>query len=231
MTHSNEIGPVGAEALHVGLIESNPAVREAMVSALASRGYRVRTFGSAEDYLTAESAGRFDCLVLGYRQPGMSSLALQRRLAAVPDAPPIVATSDPTEVPAAVRLLDGGAISLVQTPVRPEELAAVIARAIDWGAVRRRVANRYIQIGQSVERLSPREKTVLQAIVAGQLNKAIAKSLDVSVRTVEGDRAKIVSKFGADTTGEVVGKYAEYRLLAECSKLIGLAEVEPQEVH
>lgn len=227
MTHSNAIGPAGAEALQIGLIEANASVRDGVVATLASRGYRVRSFGSAEEYLTTDEAGRIDCLLIGYRLPGMSSLELQRRLTAGPDAPPIVAMSDPADVPAAVRLLDGGAISLVQTPFRAEELAAVVARAIDWGAVRRRVANRFVEIGASVERLSPREKTVLQAIVAGQLNKAIAKQLDVSVRTVEGDRAKIVNKFGADTTGEVVGKYAEYQLLAECGKLIGLNEIAP----
>lgn len=199
----------------VYLIEDDDTTRESIVAMLAERGFRCREFPSAEAFLAAGPLGQPGCLVLDYQLPGINGLQLQERLQHAGQSLPIVVATGHADVSSTVRFMERGAVTLLEKPFRSDDLAAAITRAMRDADVRGKVRERFDAISASVERLSAREKTVLQAIVAGQLNKAIARSLDVSVRTIEGDRAKIVDKFGAETTGEVVGKYAQYSLLTE----------------
>ena len=112
-------------------------------------------------------------------------------------------------------------MTVLEKPYQADDLITAIDRAVEHDQLHVRIRRRFEQISVAVSQLSTREKTVLQAIVEGQPNKAIARSLDVSVRTIEGDRAKIVEKFSAETTGEVVGLYAQYNLLTELGYLRG----------
>lgn len=199
----------------VYVIEDDDAAREMIVAVLGERGFRCREFPSAEAFLAAGDVSRDGCLVLDYQLPGISGLDLQERLCSEGRPIPSVVITGHADVPSAVRFMERGAVTLLQKPYRPDDLVAAINSATQVSEVQTKLHDRYAQINASVEQLSPRERTVLQAIVAGQLNKAIARALDVSVRTIEGDRAKIVDKFGAETTGEVVGKFAQYSLLTE----------------
>jgi FixJ family two-component response regulator len=209
----------GAEAnvprTTVYIVESQPHVRESIADLVTQRGYRCQTFAAAEDFLVAGGKVRPGVLLLDYNVPGVSGLALQDRIANEHDSVPIIVTIGQADIPAAVQFMERCAVALLEKPYQAEELVAAIGKAADQDLVQSRIRRRYEQIGAAVEQLSTREKTVLQAIVEGQLNKAIARSLDVSVRTIEGDRAKIVEKFAAETTGEVVGLFAQYSLLTE----------------
>lgn len=206
--------PEGPNAT-VYIVESHPDVRESLAGQIAGRGYRCQTFAAAEDFLAAGAASRPGVLLLDYDVPGVSGRDLQDRLAGQYDAVPIIVMIGRADVPAAVQFMERCSVKFVEKPLDPEKLIEEINEAAANDAIHTRIRRRFEQIGSAVEQLSTREKTVLQAIVEGQLNKAIARSLDVSVRTVEGDRAKIVEKFAAETTGEVVGLYAQYRLLTE----------------
>lgn len=77
------------------------------------------------------------------------------------------------------------------------------------------IRERYRKLAEHIAKLSDREHRVVQQIAAGALNKVIAASLEVSVRTVESDRARVVEKLDAQTTGEAVAKYAQYQVLSE----------------
>lgn len=211
----------------VYVIEDDDSAREAIVAMLADRGYRCREFPSAEALLAAGELAHPGCLVLDYQLPGMNGLELLDRLRDAGNPLPAVVATGHADVPAAVRFMQRGAVTILEKPFRPEDLYAAIKQATHFDEVEGRVKSRLEQISASVEQLSAREKTVLEAIVAGQLNKAIARSLDVSVRTIEGDRAKIVDKFGAETTGEVVGKFAQYSLLEEIGFAAGETELRP----
>ncbi len=217
--------PTGMENSLVQVIEDDAAIRETVAAMLTDRGFRYEAFGSAEEFLASQPATPPACLLLDHKLPGINGLQLQQRLLESSHRLPIVVISGQIEVPEAVRFLQQGATTLLSKPFRADELLAAITAAIELSKVRDKVRQRFDQIGASVEQLTPREKTVLQAIVAGQLNKAIARALDVSVRTIEGDRAKIVDKFGAETTGEVVGKYAQYSLLSEIGGPTGAERV------
>lgn len=205
----------------VHLIETDPSTRETVCEMLRQGGFDFQAFSSTEEYLanpTTESA----CLLLDYR---LAKVDFQQRIAEKQNPLSIVLIGGEDELAETVRFLEQGAATLLTKPFEANQLADTVRRAIESGTIRAKVRARFEEIGSSVDQLSAREKTVLQAIVSGQLNKAIARSLDVSVRTIEGDRAKIVDKFNAETTGEVVGKYAQYSLLSEMGSLAGLCRV------
>lgn len=196
-------------------VENDAAAREALEALVQPLGYRFRPYASATEFFSHASSARPACLVLDYSLPGVNGPALAQQHAEMIDPLPVIITADQTDLPMAVRLLCQTSVTLLEKPFRAEQLTEAIRQAIEKDSVRCGVRRRFDKISEAVHQLSSRETQVLQSIVAGQLNKSIARNLNVSVRTIEGDRARIVDKFGAETTGEVVGKYAEYRLLAE----------------
>lgn len=199
----------------VQVIEAEETFRNSMVAALTERGYECQAFGSMEAYSASPLPAPPICVVVDGGLPGLAGSVLHQCVEDGDQSVPLVVISGQGGVPVEVQFVEKGSISTLQKPFGPDELAAAVSRSIRIDEMRRHIQQRFAVIEASVERLSPRETKVLNAIINGQLNKAIARSLDVSVRTVEGDRAKIVEKFQAETTGEVVGKYAQYRLLAE----------------
>ncbi|TWU00710.1 Transcriptional regulatory protein FixJ [Botrimarina colliarenosi] len=216
----NEFYPSGSAEIDrprptIYVVEHHASSRGSLADLIVQRGFRCQAFATADEFLAAGAASRPGCLVVDYELPGISGHELQERLANQVDATPMVVTIGQSEVPTAVRFMERCSVTLLEKPFQQDELFRAIDKAVELDLVQAKVRRRFQQIGAAVEQLSSRERTVLQAIVGGQLNKAIARSLDVSVRTIEGDRAKIVEKFSAETTGEVVGKYAQYELLAE----------------
>lgn len=205
----------------VYIVESQPHVRDTVAELVTQRGYRCQTFASAEDFLAAGPTPRPGVLVLDYNVPGVNGRDVQDRLAGQHEPLPIIVTIGQADVPAALQFMERCAVTVLEKPYQTDDLIAAIAKAIEHDHTHVRIRRRFEQVSAAVSQLSTREKTVLQAIVEGQLNKAIARSLDVSVRTIEGDRAKIVEKFAAETTGEVVGLYAQYNLLTELGYLRG----------
>ncbi|QDV72394.1 response regulator transcription factor [Botrimarina mediterranea] len=203
------------------IVESHPHVRDSVADLVTQRGYRCQTFASAEDFLAAGAMPRPGVLVLDYNVPGVNGRDVQDRLAGQHEPMPIIVTIGQADVPAAIQFMERCAVTVLEKPYQADDLITAIDRAVEHDQLHVRIRRRFEQISVAVSQLSTREKTVLQAIVEGQLNKAIARSLDVSVRTIEGDRAKIVEKFSAETTGEVVGLYAQYNLLTELGYLRG----------
>lgn len=227
MSDQSNLTAAGAEApsprAMVYIVESQPHVRDTVAELVAQRGYRCQTFASAEDFLAAGPTPRPGVLVLDYNVPGVNGRDVQDRLAGQHEPTPIIVTIGQADVPAALQFMERCAVTVLEKPYQADDLIAAIAKAIEHDHTHVRIRRRFEQVSAAVSQLSTREKTVLQAIVEGQLNKAIARSLDVSVRTIEGDRAKIVEKFAAETTGEVVGLYAQYNLLTELGYLRGKA--------
>lgn len=199
----------------VYVIDGAAANRGELAALMEGHGFRCVAYASAEDFLAAGLAGRPGCVVLDYNLPGLRGRDVEDRLARHALTVPVVVTIGQADVPAAVRFMERCSVTLLEKPFGPEQLVAAVEDAVRHDLLHSRVRSRFEEIGAAVDQLSPREKSVLQAIVAGQLNKAIARTLEVSVRTIEGDRARIVEKFSAETTGEVVGKYAQFCLLSE----------------
>jgi two-component system response regulator FixJ len=190
---------------HIHLILPDPVERAACFRALAmGAGRIVRCFASADDWL--EGGGDEDGAILLFRwhQPGrVSGAALLERIAGRGDLAVFVA-AEQLSIAESRAILRGGARDLLAAPLDPRIVRRVIdAAAGDWQA-RQAALHRRREAEARLAALTPRERSILDAIAAGLGNKAIARQLDLSPRTIEVHRAKIMRRAGADSVAELL---------------------------
>ncbi|MES9870770.1 MAG: response regulator transcription factor [Sedimenticola sp.] len=188
----------------VFIVDDDQEVREALQLLMESVGLNVETFGSAQEYLDQFDPGRPGCLVLDIRMPGMSGLDLQARLAAENIHPPIVIITGHGDVPMAVRAVQAGAVDFVQKPFNDQQLLDSVHRAIEQDAVQRGEVSKLLEIRDRLDKLTPREREVMELVIAGKRNKVIAADLNISQSTVEAHRAKVMEKMEADTLSSLM---------------------------
>ena len=188
----------------VFVVDDDEEVRNALKLLMESVGLQAETFASAQEYLDQFQPQRAGCLVLDIRMPGMSGLELQERLAKEPLHPPIVVITGHGDVPMAVRAVQAGASDFIEKPFRDQVLLDSVHRAITQDAERRGEASRIADIRARMDRLTPREKEVLELVMAGNRNKIIATKLHVSQSTVEAHRAKVMEKMEAKTLSDLM---------------------------
>jgi two-component system response regulator FixJ len=188
----------------VFVVDDDKEVRDALQLLMESVGLQVETFGSAQEYLDQFDGERPGCLVLDIRMPGMSGLELQARLAAESVHPPIVIITGHGDVPMAVRAVQAGAVDFVQKPFNDQSLLDSVHRAIEQDAVQRGEVSRIRDIEERLGRLTPREREVLDLVIAGKRNKVIAADMNISQSTVEAHRAKVMEKMQASTLSDLM---------------------------
>lgn len=192
---------------HIHLILPDPTERAACFRALAGGGTRVvRSFASADDWLDAEadidSAGAI--LLFRWHQPGRTGgAALLGRVAARPDIVAFVA-ADQLSIAESRAILRGGAHDLLPAPLDPRLVRRAIDQALTEWTVRQAALGRHREAESRLAALTPRERCILDAIAAGQSNKAIARQLALSPRTVEVHRANIMRRAGAGNVAELL---------------------------
>ncbi len=190
---------------HIHLILPDPAERAACFRALATGGERiVRCFASAGDWLEGDGDHGGAILLFRWHQPGrVSGAALLERIAGRSDLAVFVA-AEQLSIAESRAILRGGARDLLAAPLDPRIVRRVIdAAADDWQA-RQAALHRRREAEARLAALTPRERSILDAIAAGLGNKAIARQLDLSPRTVEVHRAKIMRRAGADSVAELL---------------------------
>ena len=188
----------------VCVVDDDDAIRDSMRWLLESAGYAVAAFGSAGHFLAEYRPGIAACLVLDVRMPDLSGLELQAHLKERSDETPIIFVTGHGDVPMAVSAVKNGAFDFIEKPFKDESLLALIAGATQHGAARQRHAARRLSASARCATLTPREREVLDRVIAGRRNKQIADDLGISVRTVEIHRARAMEKMGARTVAEVV---------------------------
>ena len=188
----------------VFVVDDDREVRDALQLLMESVGLVVETHGSAQAYLDQFEPGRAGCLVVDVRMPGMSGMDLQARLAAERLHPPIIVITGHGDVPMAVRAVQAGAVDFIEKPFNDQALLDSVHRAIEQDAEQRGEASILADIQARYEKLTPREREVLEQVVAGKRNKVIAFDLDVSQSTVEAHRAKVMEKMEADTLSDLM---------------------------
>lgn len=181
----------------VFVVDDDEAVRDALRLLLESAELEAETYPCAQAFLDAYDPERTGCLVLDLRMPGLSGLELQERLRENNIALPVIMLTGHGDVPAAVRALKGGAVDFLEKPYDSEVLLSRIRQAIDRDRQMREQSHRQAAVAERLEHLTPREREVLDMIAAGKANKVIAFELDISERTVELHRARIMRKMGA----------------------------------
>ena len=198
----NEISPDQHPTAYV--VDDDESIRTLWRWLMESNGIAVRTFATAAEFIESYSYGGAGCLVLDLRLPGMSGLELQEYLNGRGIEIPIVFVTGHGDVPAAVSALKGGAVDFIQKPFSHREVLAIIANAFQRDAALRDKRARQSRIAGRLANLTEREREVLQRIIEGKPNKIIASELDISVKTVEFHRAKVMEKAGVDSVAELV---------------------------
>lgn len=187
----------------VHIVDDDPQVRAATSYLLASRGYPTEIYASAEDFLRQANLQR-GCVLLDQRMPDLDGLGTMAVLAERHVAIPIIMMTGHGDLGTAVRAMKLGALDFIQKPYTEQELFAAITRALDLRAQeRRQTAGRSDAVAR-IERLSPRELQVLRGLFAGLGNKAIARHLDLSPRTVEMHRASMMEDLGCSSLPEAI---------------------------
>ncbi|MCA9727721.1 MAG: response regulator transcription factor [Candidatus Eisenbacteria bacterium] len=189
----------------VFIVDDDPGIRRALRMLMKSVGLPCETFESGPDFLEVFDPSRAGCLVLDVRMPGMSGLELQEKLATSgKTTPPIVFMTAHGDVPMAVSAMKSGALDFIQKPFRDQEMIDRIQKALALDREMRSESSGKEVVLERIERLTPREREVLDLIVEGKPNKGIAFDLGVSERTVEIHRSRVMRKMEAESLAELV---------------------------
>jgi RNA polymerase sigma factor (sigma-70 family) len=194
----------------VHVVDDHELARNSVCALVESMGIKAIVYASAEEFLESYRSGPPGCLVTDVRMLGMSGIELQERLAADGIDLPVVVITAYANTPLTVRAMRAGAVTLLEKPCNDNDLWDAIREALELNESQRSLARRRQEIRQHLEQLTPQERDVLDRIVAGKLNKVIARELDVSIRTVENRRHNIFRKLRAESVAELV------RLVLEC---------------
>ena len=188
---------------HVCVVDDDDMVRSSLQALLEVLSLRVSTFADASAFLADPRAADCDVLVLDVRMPGLSGLQLQALLNERHADTPILFISGHGDIPMAVRAMRAGALDFLQKPFNEQEL-------IDWiqTAVQRRREERLRRaevedILGRFESLTPRERDVLDAVIAGKANKVIALDFGIGLKTVEQHRSRMMSKLGVRKVADI----------------------------
>jgi len=188
----------------VFVVDDDQAMRSSLKWLIESIGMQVKTYGSADEFLSSYFPGRVGCLLLDVRMPGMSGLELQAHLARKDSRLPVIIITGHGDVSMAVKAMKSGAVDFIEKPFHDEELLTSIRNALKFDEKRRALQSRRAEIAVRLAELTPREHEVMEMVTEGRANKEIATVLRVSAKTVEAHRARVMDKMGASSLAELV---------------------------
>lgn len=189
------------------LVEDDEAVRDSLKMVLESVGHHVEAFASADRFLANYTPELSGALLLDIRMPGMNGMELQRKLNGMNSILPIIFVTGHGDVPMAVEAMQQGAVDFVQKPYREQVLLDKINQALALDKQNRETLLQRQSILHRMQTLTPRERDVMKLMVEGKANKVIAIDLDISQRTVEIHRARVMEKIGANSLAHLVRMY------------------------
>lgn len=192
----------GSAVVHV--VDDDDAVRDSLAFLLESSDFTVRTYASAADFLTIAAQLRIGCVLTDVRMPDMDGITLQKQLARLGCRLPVIVMTGHGDVPIAVQALKNGASDFLEKPFEDGALLAAVQGAIAESRRAEEAAAGAAELTERLATLTPREREVLERLVAGQANKTIAFDLGTSPRTVEVQRARVMEKMGARSLAELV---------------------------
>ncbi|TFV79819.1 response regulator transcription factor FixJ [Bradyrhizobium frederickii] len=189
---------------HVYVIDDDAAMRDSLNFLLDSAGFDVTLFDDALAFLEALPGLGFGCVVSDVRMPGLDGIELLKRMKAQQSSFPILIMTGHGDVPLAVEAMKLGAVDFLEKPFDDDRLTAMIESAIRQAepAAKNEVVAQ--DIAARVASLSPRERQVMEGLIAGLSNKLIAREYDISPRTIEVYRANVMTKMQANSLSELV---------------------------
>jgi two-component system response regulator FixJ len=186
------------------VVDDDSAVRDALKILLKMSGYRVEVYESALTFLKDADIQNAACLIADIRMPDMDGLELQQTLVRRGIDLPVIVMTGHGDVPLAVKAMKVGAIDFLEKPFEETDLLASIKVALAKRASAPAKSEEGEKIRARIAELTPREKEVLDQLIEGHQNKMIAHNLDISPRTVEVYRGRIMDKLKARSIAELV---------------------------
>lgn len=186
------------------IVDDEEPVRKALRLLTRADGLSSRCFDSGQAFVDSLDEIGPGCVLLDVCMPDMSGLELQEALRARHIEIPVIVITGHADVPTAVRAMKGGACDFVEKPFDGDDLLERIHECLNSEKKIRHHQELRRQAAERMERLTPRERQVLEGLVAGKRNKSIAEDLFISFRTVELHRASIMEKLEANTLSDVV---------------------------
>lgn len=203
-----------ADDASVFVVDDDEAMRDSLAILLESAGYRTRCFASSRAFLEAAPRLPVGCAVIDVRMPELGGLELQEELRARAIPIPVVVMTGHADVPAAVRAMKAGAVDFVEKPFGAATIIAAVEQALTRARETQAAAREAAAVAARLEQLTPREREVLAQLVRGHPNKVIAAHLDISPRTVEIHRARVMEKMQAKSVSELVRQAIAAGLIA-----------------
>lgn len=188
----------------VFVVDDDQAVLDSLGMLLRSMKIGCRLFASAQEFLDAYQPEWRGCIVLDIRMPGMSGMELHRHLVEKHSTMPVIFVTGHGDVPMAVEAMHNGAFDFIQKPYRDQDLLDRINQALTWDEEHRSQEDRKRELLDRHQSLTPREREVMECVVRGLANKVIAMDLELSQRTVEIHRARVMEKMHARSLAELV---------------------------
>ena len=187
----------------VFVVDDDAAVRKALSRLLRSAGIGVATFASPTEFLAQYDPATPGCLVLDIAMPGFNGLQLQTALGEKGSTLPIIFLTGHGDVSKSVQAMKHGAFDFLTKPVKDRDLLTAIRAAIETGAFVRLEKAQMSEILAYLDTLTPREREVLEHVVAGKLNKQIAGDLGITEATVKMHRARVMVKMKVQSVAEL----------------------------
>jgi two-component system CheB/CheR fusion protein len=181
----------------ITVIDDDSQVRAAIRAVLEDDGRTVRDYASGEDFLRAYRPGQGGCIPVDAYLPGMDGLEVLQRLSAAGQRPPVIVITGSSDVGMAVQAMKAGASDFIEKPIGRGELLQSVARALDQARDANALRDWRQSATEALARLTPRQREIMDKVLAGHPNKNIAADLRISQRTVENHRAAIMKKTGA----------------------------------
>jgi two-component system response regulator FixJ len=187
----------------VHVVDDDPGVRRSLERLLYSAGFAHVAYESARVFLDAAPGISAGCVLLDVLMPEIDGLQLQGELDRLGCHLPVIVITGQGDVPTAVRAMRAGAVDFIEKPFGDERLILAIEAALE-GSGRRSRDREVTEAAERIALLSPRERQVLDGLVASRQSKLIAYDLGISIRTVEAHRARIMKRLGAPRIAEAI---------------------------
>ena len=194
----NESGPT------VYVVDDDAAVRRSLLRLLCSAGWNVEAFASAGDLLQRAPIRGPGCVLLDVNMPGMNGLELQNRMDQAGIPLPVVFLTGKGDISMSVQAMKHGAVDFLVKPVEETVLFQALEEAIARQVAEAATRNNHDGIRSRLDRLSEREREVLEQVLQGRLNKQIAYDLGIAEKTVKAHRGRVMEKMEAHTVAELV---------------------------